>query len=67
MTVQIVASLADVSRGVIYNHNIFIKQATGLGRGNCESLMLFMNKWKALLIVPSKRLTVDLIKTFTIS
>jgi hypothetical protein len=27
---QIVASLTDNSRGIIYNHNVFIIQATGL-------------------------------------
>jgi hypothetical protein len=27
---QIVASLADNSRGVIYNHNMFIVEATGV-------------------------------------
>ncbi len=29
MTLQIVASLIDATRGVIYNHHMFIVQATG--------------------------------------
>jgi hypothetical protein len=30
VTIQIEASLADDSWGIIYNHNIFIVQATGV-------------------------------------
>jgi len=30
MTLQIVASLIDAARGVIYDHHMFIVQATGI-------------------------------------
>jgi hypothetical protein len=29
MTLQIVASLIDAARGIIYDHHLFIAQATG--------------------------------------
>jgi hypothetical protein len=45
---QIVASLTDVSRGVIYDCNILILQATGTYKGGAESTPILIAKMGGL-------------------
>jgi len=41
LMLQIVESLTNYSRGVIYNHNIFVEQATGQGTAGVSTKMIF--------------------------
>jgi len=47
---QIVASLTDFSRGVIYDCNILILQATGTYKGGAERTPILIDKWVGCLI-----------------